>query len=680
MAITVKHSKVSTIPDGTDTSVVRPSDWNADHTLVGMGTMAEQNANSVAITGGSINGTSVGATTAASGKFTTVDIASGLTLATQAGTSGQILSSTGAGTVPVWIDNYATQMKMTVKNDQGTNLTKGQVVYVSGANGTNVLVKLAQANSDITSATTIGFLEQDLAVNGIGLVVLSGSLAGIDTSAATAGDPIWLSGTTAGSVVYGVSNKPKAPTHLVYLGVVTRAQAINGEIDIKVNNGWELEELHDVQVTSPSNGQTILYDAANSLWKNANLTAGTGVSVTNGASSVTIANTGVTSAVAGTGISVSSATGAVTVTNTAPDQTVSLTGAGGTTVTGTYPNFTISSSSGGSGTVTSVSALTLGTTGTDLSSTVANSTTTPVITLNVPTASATNRGVLSSTDWTTFNNKGNGTVTSVGGTGTVNGISLSGTVTSSGNLTLGGTLSDVSLTTQVSGTLPLANGGTNATSAAGAYANILGFTTTATTGGTTTLTNTSTPQHHFTGTSAQTIQLPDVTTLSLGWTFEITNNSTNILTVNSSGGNLVNTLSPGGTGMFTCIAVTGTTAASWDSGFNELNIDARMIPQNAQTGNYTIATTDIGKHIYHASGAGAAVYTIPANSAVPFEIGTAITFINMSATAPTIAITTDTMYLAGTGTTGTRTLAQYGVATAIKLTATTWIISGSGLT
>jgi hypothetical protein len=79
------------------------------------------------------------------------------------------------------------------------------------------------------------------------------------------------------------------------------------------------------------------------------------------------------------------------------------------------------------GTVTSVSALTLGTTGTDLSSTVANSTTTPVITLNVPTASASNRGVLSSADWTTFNNKGSGTVTSVSGT--------TGRITSTGGTT-----------------------------------------------------------------------------------------------------------------------------------------------------------------------------------------------------------------------------------------------------
>ena len=92
----------------------------------------------------------------------------------------------------------------------------------------------------------------------------------------------------------------------------------------------------------------------------------------------------------------------------------------------------------GVGTVTSVAALTIGTTGTDITSSVATGTTTPVITINIPTASATNRGVLSSTDWTTFNNKGSGTVTSVGGTGTVNGLTLTGTVSSTGDLTLGG--------------------------------------------------------------------------------------------------------------------------------------------------------------------------------------------------------------------------------------------------
>ena len=105
-----------------------------------------------------------------------------------------------------------------------------------------------------------------------------------------------------------------------------------------------------------------------------------------------------------TGISYNNTTGVIT--NSAPDQVVALTASTGISVTGTYPNFTITNTSPSSGgTVTSVAALTIGTSGTDLSSTVANSTTTPVITLNVPTASAANRGALSSADWTTFNNK-----------------------------------------------------------------------------------------------------------------------------------------------------------------------------------------------------------------------------------------------------------------------------------
>jgi hypothetical protein len=109
-----------------------------------------------------------------------------------------------------------------------------------------------------------------------------------------------------------------------------------------------------------------------------------------------------------------------------------------------------------------------------------------------------------------------------------------------------------------------------------------------------------------------------------------------------------------------------------------------VIPQNAQTGSYTLVLADAGKHIYHASGAGAATYTIPAASSVAYPIGTAITFINLSSTSISIAITTDTMYLSSAGTTGTRTFAQYGSATAIKVSGLSssgiWVISGSGLT
>jgi len=114
------------------------------------------------------------------------------------------------------------------------------------------------------------------------------------------------------------------------------------------------------------------------------------------------------------------------------------------------------------------------------------------------------------------------------------------------------------------------------------------------------------------------------------------------------------------------------------------SVGFRNIPQNAQTGNYTMVLADSGKHIFHASGAGAATYTIPAASSVAYPLGTAITFVNLSSTSISIAITTDTMYLSSAGTTGTRTLAQYGSATAIKVSGVSssglWVISGSGLT
>jgi hypothetical protein len=107
----------------------------------------------------------------------------------------------------------------------------------------------------------------------------------------------------------------------------------------------------------------------------------------------------------------------------------------------------------------------------------------------------------------------------------------------------------------------------------------------------------------------------------------------------------------------------------------------RNIPQNSQSAAYTLVLADAGKHIFHPSGdANARTYTIPANSSVAYPIGTAVTFINMTSQVVTIAITTDTMYLSSAGTTGSRSLAQYGSATAIKMTSTTWLISGSGLT
>ena len=118
------------------------------------------------------------------------------------------------------------------------------------------------------------------------------------------------------------------------------------------------------------------------------------------------------------------------------------------------------------------------------------------------------------------------------------------------------------------------------------------------------------------------------------------------------------------------------TAATADS----VNVVGYMgIPQNSQNGNYNIVIGDAGKHIYHPAGQAAATYTIPANSNVAFTTGTAITIVNGSANNVSIAVTTDTMTLANSANTATRILTANGVATCVKVTSTSWIISGAGL-
>ncbi|NBX51664.1 hypothetical protein EBT25_17450, partial [bacterium] len=219
-----------------------------------------------------------------------------------------------------------------VRNETGATLTKGTVVYINGASGNKATVTKALASGDTTSAQTIGLIFADISNNNNGYAILAGDIAGLDTSAFAAGTQLYLSSTTAGTYT---STKQYAPNHLVYVGVVTRSHVNQGSIEVRIQNGYELDELHDVSAQSPSNGQILIRNNTTSLWEKANLTAGTAIGVSNGAGSITINNTGVTSAVAGTGISVSGATGAVTITNSAPDQTVALTGAGTTSITGT---------------------------------------------------------------------------------------------------------------------------------------------------------------------------------------------------------------------------------------------------------------------------------------------------------------------------------------------------------
>jgi hypothetical protein len=145
-----------------------------------------------------------------------------------------------------------------------------------------------------------------------------------------------------------------------------------------------------------------------------------------------------------------------------------------------------------------------------------------------------------------------------------------------------------------------------------------------------------------------------------------------IVTADASG--VLTLQGAGNTGI--SISATGVPTLSDGNQIGYLNI-----PFNSQSAAYTAVLADSGKVIFHPStDANARTFTIPANSSVAYPVGTAITFINMTSQVVTIAITTDTMYLSAAGTTGSRSLAQYGSATAIKMTSTTWLISGSGLT
>lgn len=205
-----------------------------------------------------------------------------------------------------------------VKSAESVTINKGQPVYLYQATGNRASVKLASNVQDSTSATTFGLAAESIGPNQAGFIVCQGVLDGLNTGAYNEGDILYL-GASAGTLT---ATKPKAPNHMVYVGVVERANAGNGQIYVKVQNGYELDEIHDVQINSPANGQLIIYDASTSLWKNANLTAGAGITITNGAGTITIAAPQVgtvTSVATGTGLTGGpiTATGTISLANTA---------------------------------------------------------------------------------------------------------------------------------------------------------------------------------------------------------------------------------------------------------------------------------------------------------------------------------------------------------------------------
>ena len=187
------------------------------------------------------------------------------------GTAGQILAKIDATNYNAeWIDNYTSNVRHLVK--LASVMTVGTPVYVSGStgqSGTNMIVSPASNTSEATSSKTLGLLVTGGATNDIVFVVTEGLLAGLNTSSAAAGDPVWLG--PNGTLLYGLANKPVAPVHMVFIGVVTRAQQNNGEIFVKVQNGYELEEIHNVLITDVGDKHFLYRDGPTNLWKNASI-------------------------------------------------------------------------------------------------------------------------------------------------------------------------------------------------------------------------------------------------------------------------------------------------------------------------------------------------------------------------------------------------------------------------
>jgi hypothetical protein len=165
--------------------------------------------------------------------------------------------------------SYTSTVKQQVKAGEGMII--GTPVYATSADGTNIIVSKAGYAGETTSSKTLGLLAQNSNLNDIGFVITDGLLAGLNTSGATVGDPAWLG--PLGTLIYGLANKPKAPKHLVFVGIVTKVNANNGEIFVKVQNGFELEELHNVNITAPSTGEVLIYNATTGLWTNTNTMA-----------------------------------------------------------------------------------------------------------------------------------------------------------------------------------------------------------------------------------------------------------------------------------------------------------------------------------------------------------------------------------------------------------------------
>jgi hypothetical protein len=166
------------------------------------------------------------------------------------------------------LNKIGQQVVVRARNNSGSAITKGSVVKVVGVAGGFIGINLAQGDSDANSATAFGIVAEDIADASNGFVAIQGIVHGLNTNSFTEGDVLYLSPTTAGNLT---NIKPVAPQHAVVVGYVAKKSATDGHILMHVQNGYELDELHNVVIASEVNNDALIYESSSQLWKNKTL-------------------------------------------------------------------------------------------------------------------------------------------------------------------------------------------------------------------------------------------------------------------------------------------------------------------------------------------------------------------------------------------------------------------------
>ena len=176
----------------------------------------------------------------------------------------------------VW-ENLSEASKVTIlcRNNTGSTITKGSIVYVTGAVGDHPTIALADKDSETTSSRSLGMVVADIANDDDGFVAVNGTVEKLNTNSYAAGTPLWL-GDNGG----WTATKPVPPAHSVFVGWVVRQNTNNGRVVLHIQNGYELDELHDVLLDDPpADGDVLTYETSSGLWKNKPASGGGGIEV-----------------------------------------------------------------------------------------------------------------------------------------------------------------------------------------------------------------------------------------------------------------------------------------------------------------------------------------------------------------------------------------------------------------